>query len=77
MLQPHLDGAGRVLLVHAGHDSVVPERADLPDAPDSATTSSTRVAPVAMPGTGPGCAQQPEVRAMSTTFRHTGRATVS
>jgi outer membrane protein OmpA-like peptidoglycan-associated protein len=54
--------AGELVPEAKRRDSVVPERADLPDAPDSASTASTRVVPVAMPGTGPGCAQQPEVR---------------
>ncbi|HEX6903665.1 MAG TPA: OmpA family protein [Thermoanaerobaculia bacterium] len=42
-------------------ESVVPDRADLPDLPaDQATAASNRN--VEMPGEGPGCTDQPEVR---------------
>src|SRR6185295_9381193 len=40
--------------------SVVPQSANLPDAQPNSTTGS--VAPVAMPGTDPGCRDLPEVR---------------
>lgn len=43
-----------------GRDSVVPERADLPDLPQGTTTAEVRN--VAMPGERPGCADRPEVR---------------
>jgi outer membrane protein OmpA-like peptidoglycan-associated protein len=55
--------AGRLVPEAKQRESVVPQRADLPNAPDS-DTSGTTVVPVAMPGSGPGCAQQPEVRAL-------------
>src|SRR6185436_20175152 len=58
------DMAGRLVPEAKRRESVVPERAELPEAPDSAPGSGggVRVVPAAMPGTGPGCAQQPEVR---------------
>ena len=43
-----------------GRDSVVPERADLPDLPQGASTAELR--DVAMPGERPGCDDRPEVR---------------
>lgn len=43
-----------------GKESVVPERADLPDLPQGASTAEVRN--VSMPGERPGCEDRPEVR---------------
>jgi len=42
-------------------ESVVPQRADLPSV-ETTETKSAAVPAAALPGTGPGCADQPEVR---------------
>jgi outer membrane protein OmpA-like peptidoglycan-associated protein len=55
--------AGQLVPEAKRRESVVPERADLPDAPE-ADPGAAAVAPVAMPGSGPGCTQQPEVRVL-------------
>jgi OOP family OmpA-OmpF porin len=45
-----------------GKESVVPERADLPDLPSSDGVSNASVRKVAMPGDRPGCEDKPDVR---------------
>src|SRR6185295_17097410 len=52
---------GKLVPAAKGRDSVVPSKADLPELPASqASTASSRN--VAMPGSGPGCEDRPEVR---------------
>ncbi len=45
-----------------GKESVVPTKADLPQLPSSSGVQPTAVKAVALPGTRPGCDNQPEVR---------------
>jgi len=45
-----------------GKESVVPTKADLPQLPSSSGVQPATVKAVAMPGTRPGCDNQPEVR---------------
>jgi OOP family OmpA-OmpF porin len=53
---------GKMVPAGRERESVVPRRADLPDAPGTEGAETARVEQASMPGSGPGCAQQPEVR---------------
>ncbi len=54
------DLAGRIVPKAKERESVVPQKADLPEAVSQ--EGGAAVAPVAMPGSGAGCADKPEVR---------------